>query len=156
MEKIITLAVLAVLPLAPQEIKYIAPPLEPLPVQVVLSEGLTEEALLTKAVTYADKYQVSRETMVRKIKCEAPIMEKDGVRYYDHKDPQSRLKYSEGQIARNPDWGVVGEREKSFGPAQIHLPAHPEITKEQASDPDFALNFMAEHLSKGQDKWTCK
>lgn len=117
---------------------------------------MTEAELLEKAIAYADKYQVSRETMIRKTKCEAPIVEKDGVRYYDHEDPQSRIRYNEGQIARNPEWGSVGERENSWGPAQIHLPAHPEITKEQASNPDFALNFMADHLSKGKDKWTCK
>lgn len=158
MKKIIILVVLALIYLicSTRVISYKAPGFEDLPEKVAIGAPITEEALLEKAVYYADKYHVSRETMVRKTKCESPIVEKDGVRYYDSEDPQSRLKYTEGQIKRNPDWGKVGDRENSWGPAQIHLPAHPDITKEEASDPDFALNFMAEHLSKGQDKWSCK
>lgn len=37
-------------------------------------------------------------------------------------------------------------REESFGLSQIHLRAHPHITVEQATDPVFALEFLAEHI----------
>ncbi len=50
----------------------------------------------------------------------------------------------------------TGAREKSFGLAQIHLPAHPSISYEQAIDPDFSLNFLAKMLSMGKGSmWTC-
>lgn len=65
----------------------------------------------------------------------------------------------------NTDWDTdlqskvinkKGKRERSFGLSQIHLTAHPDITQEQATDPDFALKFMAENLSKGKGKmWSC-
>lgn len=47
-------------------------------------------------------------------------------------------------------------REKSFGLVQIHLPDHPNITKEQAIDPAFAINYLAKHYAQGTDKWSCK
>lgn len=47
-----------------------------------------------------------------------------------------------------------GEREESYGVAQIHLPSHPEITKEQALDVDFSVEFIARELEKGNGwKW---
>lgn len=47
-----------------------------------------------------------------------------------------------------------GERELSFGLAQIHLPHHPNVTKEQATSPAFAIEFMAKNL--GKVKWYCE
>ena len=47
-------------------------------------------------------------------------------------------------------------REQSFGLAQIHLPSHPDITREQATDPDFALDWMTSEWSKGRSwQWSC-
>jgi hypothetical protein len=40
--------------------------------------------------------------------------------------------------------------EESYGIAQIHLPSHPDITKEQALDPDFAIKWMANNWNT---KW---
>ena len=49
-----------------------------------------------------------------------------------------------------------GKREESYGLVQIHLPDHPEVTKEQAQDPDFALDFLAKNLKDGKGSlWTC-
>lgn len=51
---------------------------------------------------------------------------------------------------------AVGDGGKSFGAAQIYLPAHPEITEEQAKDPHWALDWMAkEWQAKRERKWTC-
>lgn len=51
---------------------------------------------------------------------------------------------------------AVGDHGKSFGIAQIYLPAHPDISKEQALDPEFAIEFMAQQFSKGNARiWTC-
>jgi len=50
----------------------------------------------------------------------------------------------------------TGARERSYGIAQINIPAHPEITIEEAQDPIFSVKFMAEEFKKGnQWKWTC-
>jgi len=47
-------------------------------------------------------------------------------------------------------------RERSFGLAQLHLPAHPEITYKQATDPDYALIWIAQHWDKRHREWkTC-
>lgn len=48
-----------------------------------------------------------------------------------------------------------GAREESYGLAQIHLPAHPDITKEQACNPVFAVAFMAREFSLNRQwEWT--
>lgn len=44
----------------------------------------------------------------------------------------------------------------SFGLVQIHLPAHPDITKEQALDPYFSIDYLVKKLSQGEgEQWTC-
>lgn len=154
------LLLLFLLPIIPQKFVYIAPPIELITVQevsaheeVIKKTIWTKEEIVKIAENKANKYNISREQMVRVTLCEAPIYNN----VYNSEDSQSRLTYSEGQIARHPTWGVVGEREKSFGPAQIHLPAHPTISKEEASDPDFAIDFMAKKISEGKESWwMCK
>lgn len=54
----------------------------------------------------------------------------------------------------NPN--AVGDGGKSFGLVQIHLPSHPNITKEQAVNPEFAIKYLTSELSAGRGKaWTC-
>lgn len=49
-----------------------------------------------------------------------------------------------------------GVREDSWGIAQIHLPSHKDITKEQALDPEFAVTYMAKEMSEGRAyEWSC-
>lgn len=115
-----------------------------------------EEELLA----LAEQYALAHSTSVSKVKsivvCEAPWKRDEQGRYYDESDAQSRIRYNVGQIARNPSWGEVGDRERSFGPVQIHEPAHPNTTREQAVDPDFALDFLAENVANGRSSmWTC-
>jgi len=51
---------------------------------------------------------------------------------------------------------AVGDGGRSFGLVQIFLPAHPEISKEQALDPVFAVDYLAKELSLGRGSaWTC-
>lgn len=46
--------------------------------------------------------------------------------------------------------------EKSYGIAQINLPAHSDVTRAQAEDPDFAIDFMAAHFAAHDQRiWTC-
>ncbi|UPJ35842.1 hypothetical protein IVB45_02180 [Bradyrhizobium sp. 4] len=58
----------------------------------------------------------------------------------------------------NFDPTAVGDHGKSFGAAQIYLPAHGPnsgryVTKEQALDGDFAVRYMASHWKT--DTWSC-
>jgi hypothetical protein len=41
----------------------------------------------------------------------------------------------------NPPYGV-GDGGTSFGPFQIHLPAHPGVTRSEAEDTNFAVKYM--------------
>ena len=51
---------------------------------------------------------------------------------------------------------AIGDKGKSFGVAQIHLPSHPNITKEQALDPLWAIDWTAQQFKAGKAKmWTC-
>ena len=50
----------------------------------------------------------------------------------------------------------VGDKGKSFGLVQIHLPSHPEVTKQQALDFNFAVEFLSKNIAEGKaDMWTC-
>lgn len=49
-----------------------------------------------------------------------------------------------------------GKQEESFGLAQIYLPAHPNVTKEQALDPEFSIKFIVDKFAEGKAYlWTC-
>lgn len=49
-----------------------------------------------------------------------------------------------------------GGRELSFGLAQIHMPDHPNVTMEEATDARFAINFLVDNLSEGRGAmWSC-
>lgn len=94
----------------------------------VVERTLTsEETIKARIHYYADLYGVSEVTMNIAIKCESNY---------------------------NPN--AVGDNGNSFGLSQIYLPAHPTVTKEQALDVEFALDFMAKNLKEGRHRmWTC-
>lgn len=49
-----------------------------------------------------------------------------------------------------------GEREDSWGLAQIHLPSHPTVSKAMAQNPYFAIDFTVRHVVAGDSHmWTC-
>lgn len=76
---------------------------------------------------YSGVYGVSREKLYATLKCESNLYP-----------------------------GAIGDGGTSYGVAQIHLPAHPSITKAQALDPDFAVRFAAKQFSLGhQAMWSC-
>jgi hypothetical protein len=88
----------------------------------------------------AQEYNVSAYTMHKIIGCESG---------YDT-DVQSKHHYTAKNVPRGYD---VGDREESHGLVQIHLPAHPSISKEQATDPEFATDFLAKGLANGKATW---
>lgn len=92
----------------------------------------------------ARTYGVSASLMTAIIDCE----NRDWIA-----DQQSRHTYKRDR----PKQGLVaGQREQSFGLVQIHLPDHPTITYEQATNPTFSIEFLARELSLGRGKqWSC-
>ena len=82
-----------------------------------------------KISSIAFKYHVPEKTMFKIISCESSF---------------------------NPNNHTQSSRENSWGLVQINLKAHPEITQEEAVNPDFALNYLAKNLAKGNGgMWTC-
>lgn len=76
------------------------------------------------------------------------ISEATGVSYDD------MVAIIECESSFNPT--AVGDNGHSYGLVQIYLDYHPTVTKEQALDPDFAMNFLADKLSKGEGHlWSC-
>lgn len=94
---------------------------------------------------YADQYGVSRTLMYNIIECETAHTFDPNI--------QSGLKYKFSDSRRGI---IMGQQEKSYGLAQIHLPDHPQVTIEQAKDPEFAIQFMASNLSEGRHLWYCE
>lgn len=78
---------------------------------------------------FADKYHVDSKVMHKIIKCESNY---------------------------NPKAKNVSSIENSHGLVQININAHKTVTIEQAQDPNFALEFLAENLADGKGRmWTC-
>ena len=93
-----------------------------------------EDRIRREVEEQANKYGVSVVEMWDTIKCENPDL----------------IPELQSLIVQD------GVREDSWGLAQIHLPSHPDVTKQEAQDPKFAINFMAKNFASG-DKWmwTC-
>ena len=65
---------------------------------------------------------------------------------------QSHHKYT---TTNAPKGYTVGDRERSFGLVQIHLPVH-DVTMAQALNPEFAIDFLAKNIAKGRaSMWSC-
>ena len=76
---------------------------------------------------YAHRYDISEKSLHIVIKCES-----------------------------NYKPNAIGDGGNSFGLVQIHLPSHPHITKAQALDSEYAINFLAKSIKKGEGHiWTC-
>lgn len=114
------------------------------PIEAVPAAPSSPAPFDVEIVAYAAKYGVSAPLMRRIIECET-------ANTFDPKI-QSFVRYAYSR----PAYGIVkGDRERSFGLAQIHLPDNPRISYEQATDPDFALNFMASEIAAG-NTWRWK
>lgn len=50
---------------------------------------------------------------------------------------------------------AIGDGGNSYGLFQIHLPAHPNVTAEQALDPNFAVEWSAQKFKINPLIWTC-
>lgn len=91
----------------------------------------TPERIEREIETQAEKYGRNAERMKKIIACE-----------------------SNGSTTIQSYHTIKGQREDSWGLVQIHLPSHPNVTKEQALDPQFAIEFLAKNL--GKVEWSCE
>lgn len=90
------------------------------------------------------EYGVSESLMVDIINCENTSWDTT---------LQSKLPYSFSDPKRGI---VIGERERSYGLVQIHLPSHPSVSYEEATDPEFAIDFLAKNIAQGRlSMWSC-
>lgn len=65
---------------------------------------------------------------------------------------QSQHRYTETNAPRGYK---AGDREQSFGLAQIHVAVH-DVTVEQAKNPYFAVGWLAKGIAEGKaSMWTC-
>ena len=115
----------------PQSTTSISPEAPKPPLKQELTSSTTIVAYIKKE---ALKRNIEPEPIIETIKCESNFIP----------DVQSRHRYADGT------------REQSFGLVQIHLPSHPYVTKEQANDPEFAIDFILDAWQSGQQRmWTC-
>lgn len=95
--------------------------------QPVHTEWLLTETLKTYATTKAVEANINVDGFLATIQCESKF------------DPLA-----------------VGDGGTSYGIVQLHLPAHPDISKEMALDPFFSLAWAAEQFAQGRAwMWTC-
>lgn len=97
-----------------------------------LGATYSEQQIAELVSAYSIKYGVNPTKVLETIRCE------------------SRFKNVQSSIVSN------GIREDSWGLVQIHLPSHPTISKQQALQPEFALQWMVKQFSLGKaSQWSC-
>lgn len=129
MKFITLLAVIPFLAMAasPSEIKYKAP-VDPVPiVQPVHSQ---KAEIIQAVISACEKYGADKTVAL------FIVQEED--REYDP-TIQSLYPSKTGPNGREDSWGI----------AQIHLPDHPNITREQAQNITFSAEFLAQNLAAG-------
>ena len=83
----------------------------------------------------AAKYGINGNRFLATLKCESGL-----------KSIQSRIPKKGGPNGREDSWGI----------AQINLPSHPTVTRAEAMDPYFAIEWAAKHFSMGHaSMWSC-
>lgn len=93
-----------------------------------------DPAIAGKVDYYAQKYDIDVGMFSAVIDCESGF------------DPSIQSQYKDKK----------GRQEQSYGIAQINLPHNPNVTKAQALDPDYSLDFMARAFSEGNARrWSC-
>lgn len=102
-------------------------------------EETNEDCVKRLVDKYAKEYKVSASSMMRTLKNENNTFDFDA---------QSNLKYKKGNRWKFP----AGTREKSYGICQIHLPDHPYVSYDQATNPEFCVEFMAKNFAKGKQR----
>lgn len=61
-------------------------------------------------------------------------------------DPEIVLAIAEHESGYNPEAEAISPYKRSYGMYQINLKAHPDVTIEQAKDPEFSTHWTVENL----------
>lgn len=86
----------------------------------------------------AIKYKISRRELYNTLDCES--------QHFIDVTIQSKWPDKTGPNGKEDSWGV----------SQIHLPDHPEVTREMAQDPVFAIDYAAQMFAEGRaNQFTC-
>lgn len=133
---------------APQKIESVHA--EPVVVKTIWQKQELIDYVRNEAIKSSNNPDMAEKIVV----CETPWKKGENGFYYDVNDSQSRLTYNEGQIKRNPGWGEVGDRERSYGPWQYHLPAH-NLTINEASSVEISTAKAMKDLKTNPKQWTC-
>lgn len=80
------------------------------------------EGIEAKTACFAEKYGVNADELLSIMKCESSL---------------------------NPNAKNVNSRESSWGLSQINILAH-DVTVKEATDPNFAIEFLAKHWKDGK------
>lgn len=105
--------------------------------ETVPQDVIDDAPLSTSTVVFlireaAERYGVNEARLYGTLKCESSV---DGIPF---------------------DTNAIGDGGTSFGIAQIHLSAHPDVTRVQAMDGRWAIDWAAKEFSKGRAwQWTC-
>ena len=84
----------------------------------------------------ADIYGVNADHLYRTLSCESQ----------DFQNIQSKWPKATGPNGREDSWGI----------AQIHLPDHPGISREDALDEHWSIGWAAQQFATGHaTRWTC-
>ena len=114
--------------------------------EVLAQASLEERKIIIKEMVgkTAETYNLNAGLLFKVLSCENGEFDTN---------LQSRMKYPYSVKS----WGVAkGDRELSYGLAMIHLPSHPHITLEQATDPEFSIEYMGSEFAAGRaSQWTC-
>jgi len=112
----------------PKPVIYVAPEPTPIPTPVEATTTVwTTEKIKDEISITSNKYGVDPKVVDAVVFCESSYNET-----------------------------ALGDGGKSRGLAQIHKDYHPEITDEEAYDPEYAIDFLARNIKEGRGYlWTC-
>lgn len=113
--------------------------------KMVQGDFTTRNEIVTTLVqAKAKQYGANASEMLTTIRCENKSLDpnKQSGHRYNFNSPKRKI--------------VLGEQERSFGLVMIHLPDHPDVSHAEATDPEFAIDFMAKKFANGEQRaWTC-
>ena len=117
---------------------------------IINSIGLAvqvDNAKAVEAITEQDIKEARIQYLIEKIYQVARAHGVNGYQMERTVECESRFNNIQSTAYRN------GVREESYGIAQIHLPSHPEVTKEEALNEEFAIEWMAKNFNNPYVTW---
>jgi hypothetical protein len=101
-----------------------------------------ENSQAVETITEVDFKEARIASLINKVYKTAKVHGVSGYQMERTIECESRFNNVQSSAYKN------GVREDSWGLAQIHLPSHPDVTREEALNEDFAIEWMASHFYK--------